>query len=117
MQAMRVSIFINENDRWRGRALHLELLRALGKAGIAGATVVRGVAGYTRSAGISTTSLVDAGGTLPLVVEFIDEEQHIVGILPQIIAMVGNRLITTTPTEIRHGGAFGARDSNADEVA
>jgi PII-like signaling protein len=106
MKAKRVSMFINEADKWRGRALHLELLKALGEQGIAGATVVRGVAGYTRSAGISTTSLVDAGGKLPLVVEFIDEEQHVERILPLLREMVGNRLITTSDVAIRHGGAF-----------
>jgi PII-like signaling protein len=106
MNAVRVSIFINEADKWRHGPLHLEVLKELAHQGIAGATVVRGVAGYTRSRGISTTSLVDAGGTLPLVVEFIDEEHHVERILPAIKPMVGNRLITTSPVTIRHGGAF-----------
>jgi PII-like signaling protein len=82
------------------------LLRALAKEGIAGATVLRGVAGYTRSAGISTTSLVDAGGTLPLVIEFIDAAEHVERILPIIKDMIGNRLVTTSTVEIRHGSAF-----------
>ena len=106
MNALRVSIFINESDHWHHGPLHLELLKELAKQGIAGATVVRGVAGYTRSRGISTTSLVDAGGTLPLVIEFIDEEHHVERILPAIRTMVGNRLITSYPVQIRHGGAF-----------
>lgn len=106
MQALRVTIFINEGDRWRGRPLHLELLQALAHEGIAGATVVRGVAGYTRSAGISTTSLVDAGGKLPLVVEFVDEEDDVDRLMPTIKEMIGNRLVVTSPVSIRHGGAF-----------
>jgi PII-like signaling protein len=106
MDAKRVSILINEADEWHGRPLHLELLRALAKQGIAGATVVRGVAGYTRSAGFFTTSLVDAGGLLPLVVEFIDEGEHVERIMPEIEAMVGDRLITTSDLQIRHGGVF-----------
>jgi len=106
MNAKRVSIFINEADKFHGRPLHLELLRALAKEGIAGATVLRGVAGYTRSAGICTTSLVDAGGLLPLVVEFIDAEGHVESILPKIVGMVGDRLITLSELEIRHGGAL-----------
>ncbi len=106
MHAKRVSIFINEADKWRGRPLHIELLQALAKEGIAGATVVRGVAGYTKSGGIATTSLVDAGGLLPLVVEFIDGAEHVERILPMLKEMVGKRLIIATDTEIRHGGAF-----------
>jgi PII-like signaling protein len=106
MRAVRVSIYINESDKWHGRPLHLQLLEALAREGIAGATILRGVAGYTRGRGISTTSLVEAGGLLPLVVEFIDEEEHVDRILPHIVPMVGNRLITTTDVKIRFGGAF-----------
>jgi len=106
MNATRVSIFINESDRFEHKPLHLALLEALGKEGIAGATVVRGVAGYTKSGGIATTSLVDVGGKLPLVIEFIDNPEHVERILPMLEKMVGNRLITTSETNIRHGGAF-----------
>jgi hypothetical protein len=105
MKAKRVSIFINEADRWHGRPLHLELLQALAKEGIAGATVVRGVAGYTKRGGITTTSLVDAGGLLPLVIEFIDSEENVERMLPRIAGMVGDRLVTTAEVEVRHGGA------------
>jgi PII-like signaling protein len=82
------------------------LLQALAKEGIAGATVVRGVAGYTRSAGITTTSLVDAGGQLPLVIDFIDSEDNVERMMPVITEMVGIRLVTTMDVDIRHGGAF-----------
>lgn len=109
MQALRVSIFINEGDKWHGKPLHLELLQALAHQGIAGATVVRGVAGYTRSAGISTTSLADAGGKLPLVVEFIDVDDDVDRLMPTIKEMIGNRLVITSPVSIRHGGAFPAQ--------
>ena len=108
MKAKRVSIFINEGDKWHGVLLHLELLRALAKEGIAGATVVRGVAGYTRSAGIATTSLVDAGGRMPLIVEFVDSEENVERMLPVIVKMIGNRLVTTMDVDVRSGGAFRA---------
>ena len=106
MHPVRVSIFMNEGDRWHGLPLHIQLLKALEKNGIAGATVIRGVAGYTRSEGICTTSLVDVGHKLPLVLEFIDEERHIEQVLPELEEMVGNRLITTSDIAVRHGGAF-----------
>jgi hypothetical protein len=108
MKAKRVSIFINEGDMWRGRPLHLELLQALAREAIAGATVLRGVAGYTRSAGITTTSLVDAGGRLPLVIEFIDSEENVERILPLLTEMIGARLVTTMDVDIRYGGDFPA---------
>jgi PII-like signaling protein len=106
MKAVRVSIFINEADKWQGRPLHIQLLEALAKEGIAGATVVRGVAGYTKARGISTTSLVDAGGLLPLVVEFIDSAENVERMLPLITSMIGKRLVATSEVDVRYGGAL-----------
>lgn len=106
MKAVKVSIYINESDQWRGRPLHLSLLQALAKEGIAGATVLRGVAGYTKARGISTSSLVDAGGLLPLVVEFIDADEHVQRMLPMIKEMAGSRLVATCEMNILSGGAF-----------
>ncbi len=79
----------------------------LKKGGIAGGTVVRGVAGFTQEKGISSTSLVDTGsGLLPLVVEFLETEKKVEKILPLVINMVGNRLISVCDAEILHGGSF-----------
>ena len=94
-KALRVTIYVNEADEWRGKPLHLEVLRFLQQDGHAGGTVLRGVAGFTRAAGVVTTSLVDAGGKLPLVIEFVDTGESVTRALPQLRKMVGNRLITT----------------------
>ena len=106
MKGKRVSIFINEGDRWHGRPLHVALLEELAREGMAGGTVVRGVAGYTRSAGITTASLVDMGGRLPLVVEFVESEENLERVLPVLSEMAGARLICISDTEIHTGGAF-----------
>ena len=98
-ELVRISIYINEADEWRHRPLHLELLRRLYDAGIAGGTVLRGVAGFTHSTGLATTSLVDAGGRLPLVVEFIDSAEKVEAILPHLREMVGQRLIVREPVQ------------------
>jgi PII-like signaling protein len=93
VERVRVSIYINEADEWRHRPLHLEILRLFKEEGLAGGTVLRGVAGYTRGGGVQSTSLVDAGGRLPLVVEFIDTAEAAERIMPALRQMVGDRLI------------------------
>jgi hypothetical protein len=93
VELVRVSIYINEADEWRHRPLHLEILRLLQEQGLAGGTVLRGVAGYTRAGGVQSTSLVDAGGKLPLVVEFIDTAEAAERIMPKLREMAGDRLI------------------------
>ncbi len=99
-KALRVTIYVNEADEWQGKPLHLEVLRFLQQDGHAGGTVLRGVAGFTRAAGVVTTSLVDAGGKLPLVIEFVDTEEVVARALPRLRKMVGGRLITTEEVSI-----------------
>lgn len=93
-EAIKVSIYINEADEWHRRPLYLELLRKLHQEGIAGGTVLRAVAGFTGGGGVETTSLVDAGGRLPLVVEFIDKAEKVERVMPLLKEMTGQRLIT-----------------------
>lgn len=95
-----VSVYLNEADEWEGRPLYLEILHFLERSGCAGGTVVRGVAGFTAGIGLVTTSLVDVGRKLPLVVEFIDRAEKVSEVLPGLRRMVGPRLITLQEVEV-----------------
>ena len=98
--AVRVSVYISEADEWKRRPLHLEVLRALHKQGIAGGTVLRAVAGFTSRGQVETTSLVDAGGKLPLVIQFIDTPEKVAGVLALVREMAGHRLVVTETVEV-----------------
>ncbi len=99
-EAIRVSVYINEADEWHRRPLHLEVLRMLHEQGLAGGTVLRAVAGFTGHGGVETTSLVDAGGKLPLVIEFIDALEKVERVMPVLKEMVDPRLIIRQRVEI-----------------
>lgn len=92
-QSVRVSIYINEADEWHRRPLHLELLRVLHEMGVAGGTVLRAVAGFTSQGAVETTSLVDTGGRLPLVVQFIDTSEKVDSVMSVVKQMAGKRLV------------------------
>jgi hypothetical protein len=98
--AKLVSVYISEADEWHRKPLHLEILKALHAAGLAGGTVVRTVAGFTGGGGVQTTSLVDAGGKLPLVVQFVDSEANVARVLPRLREMAPGRLITVHDVEV-----------------
>jgi PII-like signaling protein len=98
--AKLVSIYVNEADEWRRKPLHLEILRLLHAEGFAGGTVVRAVAGFTGGGGVQTTSLVDAGGRLPLVVQFVESEPNVARVLPRLREMARQRLITIHDVEV-----------------
>lgn len=95
----RVTIYVNEADAWHGKPVYLEILRFLQHEGCAGGTVLRGMAGFTK-AGVVTTSLVDTGGKLPLVIEYIDSQETVERVLPHLREIVGNRLITLEDLEV-----------------
>lgn len=92
---VKISIYINEADEWHHQPMHLAVLKMLQEHGLAGGTVLRGVAGFTAKQGVQNASLVDAGGKYPLVIEFIDTAEDVERILPKIREMTGHRLITS----------------------
>jgi len=99
-EAIKVSVYINETDEWNHRPLHLEVLRMLHQQGLAGGTVLHAVAGFTGKGRVETTSLVDAGGKLPLVIEFIDTPENVERVMPVLKKMAGHRLIVRHRVEI-----------------
>ena len=113
-EAVKISVYINEADEWNRRPLHLEVLRALHQQGLAGGTVLRAVAGFTGGGGVETTSLVDAGGKLPLVIEFIDTPENVERVLPILRKMAGHRLITRQRVDIEQEGSS-AKDRKEQE--
>lgn len=104
MKTLLVSIYLNEGDKWMGRPLHMALLRVLAEEGIAGATVVRGVAGYTKDSSPAKLPVPESGTLLPLIMEFVDTESNVERMLPRIREMVGARLVTTSEVTLRSGG-------------
>ena len=103
MKHVKITIYINESDKWQHCPLHLELLSMLDDNEIAGGTVLRAVAGFTYLHPVETTSLVDVGSKLPLVVQFIDTVEKIESVLPKVLSMVGSRLITREPVHVING--------------
>lgn len=99
-EAIKVSVYINEADKWNHRPLHLEVLQMLHDQGIAGGTVLRAIAGFTSHGRVETTSLVDAGGKLPLVIEFIDNQENVERVMPLLRKMAAQRLIIRQWVEI-----------------
>lgn len=90
---IKVSIYLNEADEWHHRPAHVEILNMLQHEGLAGGTVLHAIAGFTAKGGIHTSHLVDFGGRLPLVIDFIDTEEKVRKVLPHVREMVPHRLI------------------------
>jgi uncharacterized protein len=87
-------IHIGESDKWHGKALHQAIVEMLRKDGFAGATVLRGVAGFGGSSILHTDRLLQMSQDLPIIVEVIESNEEIEKILPRIEEMLGGGIVT-----------------------
>ncbi len=87
-------IFIGESDRWHGRPLFEAIVARAREKGLAGATVLRGQAGFGAHSRVHTANILRLSTDLPIVIEIVDRAERIDAILPELDAMVGEGLIT-----------------------
>ena len=62
--------------------------------GFAGATVVRGMAGFGASARLHTGRVLRLSSDLPVIVEVVEEQDRIQEVLPELDTMIGGGLVT-----------------------
>ena len=98
--ALRLTIFVGEDDQWHHRPLHTEIVHRAHKAGLAGATVIRGVEGYGATSIIHTTRLLSLAEDLPVAIIMVDAEERIRAFLPQLDELVTEGLVIIDPVEV-----------------
>jgi CBS domain-containing protein len=90
----RLTVYIGESDQWQGKPLYRALLELLKREGFAGATVMRGVAGFGAHSRIHMASIEQLSTDLPLVMEIVDQPERIDRALALLGPMVREGLIT-----------------------
>jgi CBS-domain-containing membrane protein/PII-like signaling protein len=98
--AQRLAIYIGESDRWRGKPLYAAILETLKAEKIAGATVVRGVAGFGAHSHIHTAAILRLSEDLPLIVHAIDTPEKIEKAIELVSPMVREGLITVEDVRV-----------------
>jgi CBS domain-containing protein len=96
----RVQIYIDEGDHVRGRSIYQTILETLHAEGAAGATVIRGIAGFGTHSRIHTARLADIASPLPLVITWIDAPDRVERLLPAICGLVREGLITVEDVQV-----------------
>lgn len=87
-------IFIGENDRWEKQPLSSALVELFRREGLAGATVLKGAAGFGASSVTHTDKLLRLSSDLPVVIEVVDQKEKIEAVLPKIDGMFSGGMIT-----------------------
>lgn len=96
----RLTIYIGESDRHEGRPLWQVILHKLRAREVAGATVMRGLAGFGAHSRLHTASLVRLSQDLPVRIEVVDRADRLDALLPEIMALVPEGLITLEPVQV-----------------
>ena len=96
----RLRIYISDGDQWQGRALYVALLETLRREGLAGATVMRGLAGFGAHSRVHMATIETLAAELPLIIEVVDQPQRIDQALALISPMVSEGLITVEEVQI-----------------
>ncbi|HEY3219795.1 MAG TPA: DUF190 domain-containing protein [Gemmatimonadales bacterium] len=109
-QRTLMRVFIGESDKYRGKPLYEALLERFRSKGLAGATVLRGVAGFGASSKLHTDKVLRLSIDLPMIIEIVETEEVIQGILPDLSEMIGGGLITLEKANVilYRPGAAGA---------
>ena len=107
--ALRLTIFIGEDDKWQDKPLCTEIVHRARRAGLAGASVLRGIEGCGASSRIHNSWILSTSGDPPLAIIVVDNEDKIRAFLPQLDELVTGGLVIIDPVEvIRYAGRLAA---------
>ncbi|MER6418139.1 DUF190 domain-containing protein [Streptomyces sp. NPDC001137] len=98
--ALRLTVFIGENDTWHHKPLYSEIVHRAHAAGLAGASVFRGIEGFGASSLIHTSRLLSLSEDLPVAVVVVDTEERVRAFLPQLDELVDEGLVILDDCEV-----------------
>ena len=93
-------VFVGESDRFGHRPLYEEIVLKAREAGLAGATVLRGVMGFGRNSILHTAKILRLSEDLPMVVEIVDSLEKVEAFMPQLDEMIKDGLVTLEAVKV-----------------
>jgi PII-like signaling protein len=95
-------VFIGESDKSGHRPLYEEIVLKAREAGLAGATVLRGVMGFGKNSILHTAKILRLSEDLPMVVEIVDSLEKVEAFVPTLDEMIKDGLVTIEKVRVIH---------------
>ncbi len=107
--AQRLTVIVGESDTVEHRPLYTEIVHRAHAAGLAGASVFRGIEGYGASSRVHTTRILSLAEDLPVSVVIVDIAEHIQAFLPQLEEIVADGLVLVEDVQVVHPAGPGRK--------
>jgi PII-like signaling protein len=98
--AKKVTIYVGEDRQYHGTSVYAAILDYLFYRGVAGANVMRGVAGFGADHHLHTTRILVLTENLPIRIEFIESPEKVEELMPKLHEMAGTGLIEIQDTTV-----------------
>lgn len=98
--AVRLTVLVGESDQAHHHPVYTEIVHRAHRAGLAGASVFRGIEGFGASQHIHTTRLLSLSEDLPVAVVIVDREDRIRAFLPEVAELVSGGLVLLEQVEV-----------------
>src|SRR5258707_14941768 len=95
-------VFVGESDRDGHHPLYESIVMKAREAGLAGATVMRGVMGFGKHSILHTAKILRLSEDLPMVVEIVDSLEKIESFLPVLDELITDGLVTLEKVKVLH---------------
>lgn len=93
-------VFVDESQTHGGLPVYERLVTAARDAGLAGATVLRGIAGFGHTRRVHSSKVLQVAEHVPVVVEIVDVPAKVEAFVAEARAIAPGALIMTLDVEI-----------------
>ena len=109
-------IFIGESDKHQSLPLYEWIVREAREAGMAGATVLRGMEGFGAHSRMHTAKILRLSQDLPIIIEIVDTPEKVESFLPSLDPVIQEGLVATERVHVRfYRSGHGAGEDSAKQ--
>jgi PII-like signaling protein len=98
--AKKLTIYVDEVDKFHGKPVYEVLLDIFFKKKIMGVSVFRGIAGYGSDGVFHTAKMLELSTSMPVKIEVVESEEMLNRVLPDVYDMVEKGMVEIADTTV-----------------